>query len=112
MWRLDHPFDGSVAGGGVMLSDQERQTLDDMERELLADDPRLVRLFRRAAQTLPVPYGWSLAVILGLSLLLGAITLLMGAFGQAAAFGVLAGEAAMVRHYLRPTNRVTGSSDA
>jgi hypothetical protein len=95
-----------------MLSDQERQTLDDMERELLVDDPRLVRLFRRAAEALPVPYGRALAVILGLSLLLAAIAFLIGAFGQAAAFSVLAGEAAIVRRCLRPTKRVAGSSEA
>lgn len=95
-----------------MLSDRERQTLDELERELLLEEPDLVLRFELTQRTLRDPYDRSLAVIAGLALLLAAIAFLIGAYSQAVGLAVMSAEAAFVRRCLRSGHRPTGSDDA
>ena len=82
-----------------MLNDRERETLADIERALTVEDPRLVRRFE-AAKRPPVTRGdQALAWATGLCLLLGALAVLVGDLGAAAAVGTLAASLALIRHW-------------
>lgn len=76
------------------LSEHEQKMLDEMERQLFADDPRLARAFaptknsRRSARRIAIGLG---TVILGLGVLVLAVSLPAIWLGVIAFLGMLAG---------------------
>lgn len=71
-----------------MLSDHERETLREVERRLLSDDPTFAQSFDARAQRLSPAYqdrvGFTMVIVAGL--LLSALMLVIGSLGGAAAF--------------------------
>lgn len=76
------------------LSEHEQKMLDEMERQLFADDPRLARAFaptknsRRSGRRIAIGLG---AVLLGLGILVLAVSLPAIWLGVIAFLGMLAG---------------------
>lgn len=76
------------------LSEHEQKMLDEMERQLFADDPRLARAFaptknsRRSGRRIAIGLG---AVLLGLGVLVLAVSLPAIWLGVIAFLGMLAG---------------------
>ncbi|GAA1488521.1 DUF3040 domain-containing protein [Brachybacterium sacelli] len=76
------------------LSDHEQKMLDEMERQLFADDPRLARAFapgrnrRRSGRRIAIGLG---GVVVGLGVLILAVSLPAVWLGVIAFLGMLAG---------------------
>ncbi|MDN5688851.1 MAG: DUF3040 domain-containing protein [Brachybacterium sp.] len=76
------------------LSDHEQKMLDEMERQLFADDPRLARAFaptksrRRSGRRIAIGLG---GVVVGLGVLILAVSLPAIWLGVIAFIGMLAG---------------------
>ena len=76
------------------LSEHEQKMLDEMERQLFADDPRLARAFapkptpRRSGRRILIGLG---AVVVGLGVLVLAVSLPAVWLGVIAFIGMLAG---------------------
>ncbi len=76
------------------LSEHEQKMLDEMERQLFADDPRLARAFapnappRRSGRRIVIGLG---AVVIGLGVLVLAVSLPAVWLGVIAFLGMLAG---------------------
>ena len=69
-----------------MLSDHERKTLLDVERQFIADDPEFVRSFDDQLHQRPAaPHGSNGKIAVAVALLFGAILLLAGFPGGALA---------------------------
>ena len=90
-----------------MLSDRERETLADMERELLENDAESRYRSRDVVQAEPISgsrahrvevrYGWGLEWVIGLALLVSAFAILLVFIGQTAGVAMLAGLLAWLR---------------
>jgi hypothetical protein len=81
----------------MMLSESERKTLSDMERNLALKDPDLAK--KLSAPTEPRPGrrdGWVTDTVIGIATLLSAFALLAGAYGQALGYAVIGGAVAWV----------------
>ncbi|TWF80469.1 DUF3040 family protein [Pseudonocardia hierapolitana] len=75
-----------------MLSDRERETLREVERRLLIEDPEFARYFKARAQRLPHPAdGLGIKIFLIAGLLISALVLVAGSLGGAAAFAAATG---------------------
>jgi DUF3040 family protein len=71
----------------VVLSDRERETLHEVERRLLIEDPEFARSFKARAQRLPHPTGGvGIKIFLVAGLLLSALVLVAGSLAGAVAF--------------------------
>ena len=95
------------------LSEHEQKMLDEMERQLFADDPRLARAFapkkppRRNGRRILIGLG---AVVLGLGVLVLAVSLPAVWLGVIAFLGMLAGAVYAVTAPSGPS-KDTGSTD-
>lgn len=93
------------------LSEHEQKMLDEMERQLFADDPRLARAFapkktpRRSGRRIAIGLG---AVVLGLIVLVVAVALPAVWLGVIAFIGMLAGAVYAVT---TPTSSSSGPDD-
>lgn len=75
-----------------MLSDHERRTLRELERQLLDDDPGLHRSFDARAQRLGrSPLGLPATIAIAVAMVLGAVLLVAGAPGAALALLTVTG---------------------
>jgi hypothetical protein len=75
-----------------VLSDRERETLREVERRLLIEDPAFARTFTARAQRLPHPTtGLGIKIFLITGLLLSALVLVAGSIGGAVAFAAATG---------------------
>ncbi len=76
-----------------MLSDRERETLREVERRLLSEDPGFTRSFEARAQRLPrgTRGGVGLKIFLAAGLLLSAFVLVTGSAAGAVAFATATG---------------------
>jgi hypothetical protein len=75
-----------------VLSDRERETLREVERRLLIEDPGFARSFEARAQLLPHPTGGlAIKIFLITGLLLSALVLLAGSPGGAVTFAAATG---------------------
>ena len=93
-----------------MLGDRERETLADMELELLASDAESRHPSQGAVQAEPISgswvqrdevrHGWGLDLVIGFALLISAFATLLGFFDQATGVAVLAGSLAWLRCWL------------
>ncbi len=95
------------------LSEHEQKMLDEMERQLFADDPRLARAFapktppRRSGRRILIGLG---AVVVGLGVLVLAVSLPAVWLGVIAFIGMLAGAVYAVTSPGSPSED-TGSTD-
>lgn len=75
-----------------MLNDRERDTLREVERRLLDEDPEFARAFNARAQRLPHPASrLGIKIFLIAGLLLSALVLVAGSLGGAVAFAAATG---------------------
>jgi Protein of unknown function (DUF3040) len=75
-----------------VLSDRERETLREVERRLLQEDPAFARSFEARAKRLPRPAGGpGIKIFLIAGLLLSALVLVAGSLGGALAFATATG---------------------
>jgi hypothetical protein len=75
-----------------VLSDRERDTLREVERLLLNQDPEFARSFKARAQRLPHPTSrLGIKIFLIAGLMLSALVLVAGSLGGAVAFAVATG---------------------
>jgi hypothetical protein len=91
-----------------VLSDHERKTLREIQRQLFVDDPDFQRSFRaldaqpptRPAAPTPEPPGenrWIYTTVIVTAALLALLLMLAGSFGGALAFTIIAGSMWLVR---------------
>lgn len=89
-----------------MLSDRERETLREVERQLLHEDPEFARCFETRAQLLPHPIaGLGIKIFVIAGLLLSALVLVAGSLGGALAFAVATGLIWLVWRFAREAPR-------
>ncbi|MGH3756253.1 DUF3040 domain-containing protein [Actinophytocola sp.] len=86
-----------------MLSDHERETLREIQRQLVVDDPDLERSFRALEKPTPTrtppPQGrWAYTAGIAVAAVLAVVLLLAGSLGGALAFAVIAGSVSLARH--------------
>jgi hypothetical protein len=76
-----------------VLSDRERETLREVERRILSEDPEFARSFDAHAQRLPhaSPGGVGIRIFLVVGLLLSALVLVAGSLSGAVAFATTTG---------------------
>ena len=76
-----------------MLSDRERETLREVERRILDEDPRFARAFEARAQRLPCgnPGGVGMTILLVAGVLLSMLVLVAGSWGIALALALATG---------------------
>jgi hypothetical protein len=85
-----------------VLSDRERETLREVERRLLHEDPAFARSFEARAQLLPHPAGGlGIKIFLIAGLLLSALVLVAGSLGGALAFATGTGLIWLVWRFAR-----------
>ena len=86
-----------------MLSDPERETLDEIERQILAEDPDLARSFQTVKPSDPYDWHWmAYTAAIHAVLAVGMILFLMGSVAGALGFATLAGGVALARHFTAP----------
>jgi hypothetical protein len=96
-----------------VLSDHDRETLREIQRQLFVNDPDFERSFRAldaqpctrpaasAPESPPAPsgeYRWVYTTVIVIAGLLAVLLQLAGSFGGALAFTVIAGSMWLVRH--------------
>ncbi|MGH4008272.1 MAG: DUF3040 domain-containing protein [Pseudonocardiaceae bacterium] len=89
-----------------MLSDRERETLHQIQRRLLVEDPGFVQSFD--ADALRLPRGrrrWAYPVAIVVAVTLCVLMLLAQSPGTALAFAALAGALFMARPWRHDTNQ-------
>ncbi|MFI7680470.1 DUF3040 domain-containing protein [Actinophytocola sp. NPDC049390] len=92
-----------------MLSEHEQATLREIQRHLTVDDPDLEKSFRDFAATPPsARYLWVYTTLVVVSAVLATAMLLVGAFGGAVAFAVIACALWWTRHLERAEGRSGG----
>lgn len=81
-----------------MLSDHERKTLREIQRQMVVDDPDFERSFRTLAASPPDPTAippaqlrWAYTVVTVIAIFLATVSLLAGSVGGTLAFSVIAG---------------------
>ncbi len=90
-----------------MLSDHERETLREIQRQLVVEDPDFERSFHTLAEqpagpaessgpagptaSPPAEVRWAYTVVIVVALLLAAVSLIAGSLGGMLAFGLVAG---------------------
>lgn len=89
-----------------MLSDHERQTLREIQRQLLVDDPDFEQSFRALELSTPTPtatpppqHRWAYTVVIVIAALLAVLMLVAGSAGGTLAFAVIAGSVGLVQHF-------------
>ncbi len=87
-----------------MLSDRERETLDQIQRRLLVEDPGFAQSFDADAQRLPPPkprdrLRWAYTAAIVVAVMLCALMVLAQSPGTALAFAAIAGALFMARRW-------------
>ncbi len=92
-----------------MLSDHERKTLREVERQLMLADPGFAQSFDTGAQRLrgdpPGLPRWAYMILLVISSAFGLILLVAGSLSGALAFAAVTGLIWAARRYLDGTSR-------
>jgi hypothetical protein len=87
-----------------VLSDHERETLREIQRQLIVDDPTLEQTFRALEKPIPAPATRCQRIytlIIVVATLLAVVLLLIGSAGGALAFATIAGSVWLARHFQR-----------
>jgi hypothetical protein len=84
-----------------MLSDREREALNELERQLKREAPGLARKLRKSASPTPRSRSLLLDLTIGLSILLAAVAILLGLIASAVGFGALAAFLVLLRFLRR-----------
>ncbi|ONI92119.1 hypothetical protein ALI22I_05775 [Saccharothrix sp. ALI-22-I] len=77
-----------------MLSDHEQETLREIQRQLVVDDPDFERSFRALDAPEPTPTAgrrWLYPMVIAIASLLAILMLLAGSPGSALGYGLVAG---------------------
>jgi Flp pilus assembly protein TadB len=76
-----------------VLSDRERETLREVERRILDEDPGFARAFQERARRLPSGSAWGtgMTVFVIVGVLASAVVLVAGSLGFALAFALATG---------------------
>ncbi|GAB1516143.1 DUF3040 domain-containing protein [Actinophytocola sp. KF-1] len=90
-----------------MLSDHERKTLREIQRQLVVDDPDFERTFRTLAAPAPGPTlrWWTYTAVIVIAAVLATVSLLAGSVGGTLAFSVIAGAVWCARHLEKAATR-------
>lgn len=91
-----------------MLSDHERETLREIQRQLVVNDPDLQRSFRAFEESTPTQTpppegrwaygGWAYTAGIVVATVLAIVMLLTGSLGGALAFAIIAASVSVARH--------------
>jgi hypothetical protein len=89
-----------------VLSDHERETLREIQRHLIVEDPDFEKPFR-AFEVPPPParYRWIHTTLVAVTAVLAPVMLLAGSLGGAIAFAIVAGTFWWIRHLEYGTGR-------
>jgi uncharacterized membrane protein YphA (DoxX/SURF4 family) len=81
-----------------MLSDRERETLNELQRQFESEDPSLVRKFVEPPAPIQKSHDWLLDLTAGVFTLLAAFAILLGFAASTIAFATFAVFLALLRH--------------
>jgi len=92
--RVGSPSSTTV--GCAVLSDHERETLREIQRHMVAEDPDFERSFD--ALEAPARHRWAYTTLVAVTGVLAPVMLLAGSIGGALTFAIAAGSLWWTRH--------------